>query len=105
MDAFLNIVKKYNDISLIIRIFIGLVIGACIGMAAPGWTAVGLFGEVFVGLLKAIAPILVFVLIASALCQGSSTTGQKVRTCALAVYDQHLPGSICRDDRKLHLQS
>ena len=72
MNAFSNIVKKYNDTSLILRIFVGLVIGSVIGVAFPSWTAVGLLGEIFVGCLKAIAPILVFVLIASALCQGSS---------------------------------
>lgn len=72
MESLKSIVRKYNDTSLILRIFIGLVIGAIIGVAAPGWTAVGLLGEIFVGCLKAIAPILVFVLIASALCQGSS---------------------------------
>lgn len=72
MDKLKSIVAKYNDTSLILRIFIGLVIGAIIGVAAPSWTAISLFGDVFVGCLKAIAPILVFVLIASALCQGSS---------------------------------
>ncbi len=72
MDNLKDIVKKYNDTSLILRIFIGLVIGAVIGVAAPQATAVALFGDVFVGCLKAIAPILVFVLIASALCKGSS---------------------------------
>ena len=77
MDKLSQVLKKYNDTSLILRIFIGLVIGAVIGVAAPGWTWVGLFGEVFVGCLKAIAPILVFVLIASALCQGTSTLDRR----------------------------
>lgn len=72
MDTLSAVVKKYNDTSLILRIFIGLIIGAAVGMVAPTWTAFGLFGDVFVGCLKAIAPILVFVLIASALCKGSS---------------------------------
>ena len=72
MDTLSAVVKKYNDTSLILRIFIGLIIGAVVGMVAPTWTAFGLFGDVFVGCLKAIAPILVFVLIASALCKGSS---------------------------------
>ncbi|MBR3146563.1 MAG: serine/threonine transporter SstT [Eubacterium sp.] len=72
MDKLTGLVKKYNDTSLILRIFIGLVIGAVLGVAVPKLTWIGLFGQVFVGCLKAIAPILVFVLIASALCQGSS---------------------------------
>lgn len=72
MDTVLSIAKKYNDTSLILRIFIGLVIGAVLGLLVPSWTPIGLLGSLFVGCLKAIAPILVFVLIASALCQGSS---------------------------------
>lgn len=72
MDKLASIAKKYSDTSLILRIFIGLVIGAVAGLVVPGWTAIGIFGSLFVGCLKAIAPILVFVLIASALCQGSS---------------------------------
>ena len=72
MDKLTGFIKKYNDTSLILRIFIGLVIGAILGLVIPNQTWIGLFGQVFVGCLKAIAPILVFVLIASALCQGSS---------------------------------
>ncbi|MBR2548243.1 MAG: serine/threonine transporter SstT [Eubacterium sp.] len=72
MNKLASIAKKYSDTSLILRIFIGLVIGAVAGLVVPGWTAIGIFGSLFVGCLKAIAPILVFVLIASALCQGSS---------------------------------
>ena len=72
MDYLMSVAKKYNDTSLILRIFIGLVIGAVLGILFPSWTAIGLFGSLFVGCLKAIAPILVFVLIASALCQENS---------------------------------
>ena len=53
MDTIKKAAAKYNDTSLILRIFIGLIIGAVIGVAAPGWTAVGLFGSLFVGCLKA----------------------------------------------------
>ncbi len=77
MDTIKNVAAKYNDTSLILRIFVGLIIGAAIGVLAPGWTVIGLFGSLFVGCLKAIAPILVFVLIASALCQGSSTLDRR----------------------------
>ena len=60
------IVKRYLEVSLIGRIFVGLIIGAIIGIAAPGATVVGLLGDIFVGALKAIAPVLVFVLVLSA---------------------------------------
>lgn len=72
MNFFKAAAKKYNKTSLIIRIIIGLVIGTAMGLLLPGWTWVGIFGDLFVGALKAIAPILVFILVVSALAQGSS---------------------------------
>lgn len=67
-----GIVKKYNDMSLILRIFIGLVIGVILALAVPGIGWIGGMGSVFVSALKGIAPVLVFVLVASSLMQGGS---------------------------------
>ena len=58
-----NLVAKWNSISLILRIAIGLVIGAVLGMTCPSLGLIPIFGNVFVGALKGIAPVLVFVLI------------------------------------------
>lgn len=74
------IVKKWNDISLILRILIGLVIGAVLGLAIPQASVISILGELFVGALKAIAPILVFVLIMSSLAQANRGVGKKFRT-------------------------
>jgi len=74
MNFIKKIGKKYVETPLILRIAIGLVIGAILGIVAKWTYGIGLLGEVFVGLLKGIAPILVFVLIVSAL----STAGQKI---------------------------
>ena len=67
----MNIVRKYNSISLIIRIIIGLVIGSVLGVLFKNLPVIGLLGSVFVGALKAVAPVLVFVLVVSALAQGN----------------------------------
>ncbi len=75
-----QIVKKWNDISLILRILIGLVIGAVLGLTLPGATGISLLGDIFVGALKAIAPVLVFVLVISSLAQASAGIGKKFRT-------------------------
>jgi serine/threonine transporter len=75
-----NILKKWNDMSLILRIAIGLVIGAALGVLVPQATAIGILGDVFVGALKAIAPILVFVLVMSSLAQANNGIGKKFRT-------------------------
>ena len=76
----MGILRKWNSLSLIVRILIGLVIGAILGFAAPGLTWLGVPGELFVGALKAIAPILVFVLVASSLANSKGGNMQKFRT-------------------------
>lgn len=63
------IIKRWNSMSLILRICIGLVIGAILGLLVPGASWIAILGTLFVGALKAIAPILVFVLVASSLLQ------------------------------------
>lgn len=75
-----NLVKKWNDTSLILRIAVGLVIGAVLGVLFPNFTVITLFGNIFVGALKAIAPILVFVLVMSSLAQAGQGIGKKFRT-------------------------
>ena len=65
-------VKRYSETSLIIRILIGLVIGAALGILFPKAEWIAIFGNMFVGALKAIAPLLVFVLVISSLAQGTS---------------------------------
>lgn len=64
-----GIVEKWNSISLILRIVIGMVIGAVCGVFLPQATGLAILGNLFVGALKAIAPILVFILVASSLAQ------------------------------------
>lgn len=73
-------VKKYNDTSLIIRILIGLVIGAVLGMTVKNATWIGTFGDLFVNALKAMAPVLVFVIVAAALAQSHSHLDKRFGT-------------------------
>ena len=77
MEFLGNAVKKYTGTSLILRIVIGLVVGAILGLTLKSWTFIGLLGTLFVGALRAIAPILVFVLIISALSTGQSKLDRK----------------------------
>lgn len=58
----------FNRINLVTRIVIGLIIGIIIALISPeAGKAISIFGSVFVGALKAVAPLLVFVLVISAL--------------------------------------
>lgn len=72
-----NIVKKWNSLSLIIRIAIGLVLGAILGVVLPGLTFIAVLGDVFVGALKAIAPVLVFILVMSSLASAKGSVGKR----------------------------
>ena len=87
----MGVIKKWNSMSLILRILIGLVIGAILGFLVPKATWIGVPGELFVGALKAIAPILVFVLVASS--QGNSKGGnmEKFRTVIIL----YLASTLC----------
>ena len=75
-----KILKLYSDTNLIIRILIGLVIGTLVGLFLPSWTVVGLFGEIFVGALKAVAPVLVFILVVCSLANAGGGIGKRFRT-------------------------
>lgn len=70
--ALRGVVDKYNGVSLIIRIIVGLIAGTALALVVPHMTWISEFGTLFVSALKAVAPILVFVLVASALAQGNS---------------------------------
>lgn len=70
--ALRGVADKYNGVSLIIRIIVGLIAGTALAVVVPHMTWIGEFGTLFVSALKAVAPILVFVLVASALAQGNS---------------------------------
>lgn len=72
MKRFINV---WNRTSLIKRIIIGVILGFILGMTLPKVSAIGILADLFVGGLKAVAPLLVFVLVASALSQNEK--GQK----------------------------
>lgn len=74
MSSFQKLVKSYKDKNLIIKILAGVFIGAVIGFLAQNSdtgfinslaAAVGTLGSLFVRALKAVAPILVFILISA----------------------------------------
>ena len=77
-----GIIEKYNSVSLVLRIVIGLVIGAILALFIPSDgslvpAVITLLGTLFVNALKAVAPILVFFLIISALCNAEAPGSMK----------------------------
>lgn len=70
-----NLFQKWSDTSLVLRIVMGIILGAVLAVAFPSATWLAMLGTLFVGALKAVAPILVFVLVINALA--SHVGGQK----------------------------
>lgn len=65
-----KILGKWNQISLVKRIIVGLVIGIILALTIPDIAKpIVILGSLFVGALKAVAPILVFFLVMSAISQ------------------------------------
>lgn len=80
MEIIKELLRKWSELSLVFRILIGLSIGVVLGLIVPGWTAIGILGKMFVNALKAIAPILVMVLVASSIAQAGKGLGSRFRT-------------------------
>ena len=79
-----ELVKKWNDISLVKRIIMGLIIGITLAITVPTQLApLAILGSLFVGALKAVAPILVFFLVMAAICQHKE--GQKTNMKSIII--------------------
>jgi len=69
-----------SKIGLVPQILIGVALGALLGVSFPGVAQqLGLLGQLFVGMLKAVAPLLVMILVMSAIANKheSGTDGRK----------------------------
>lgn len=86
--------EKWNAIPIIIRIAVALVIGAILGIFAPNLSFFSILGSIFVGALKAIAPILVFILIISSLANASGSIGKQFRTVIILYMTSTLLASV-----------
>ncbi|QEK12396.1 serine/threonine transporter SstT [Crassaminicella thermophila] len=79
-----KLLKQWNQLSLVKRIIIGLIVGIILANIVPeGAKSISIFGSLFVGALKAVAPILVFFLVMSAIAQHKS--GQKTNMKSIIV--------------------
>ncbi len=74
-----QMIKIWNSVSLIAKIAIGIILGAILGIFLPSATGIGLIGTMFVRALKAIAPILVFVLVVSSIANARKGNGKQFR--------------------------
>lgn len=85
---------KWTSISLVKRILVFLVIGVILGLVCPRVTVIGIVGNIFVGALKAVAPLLVFFLIMSSLCHATETHSGIIKTVIILYMFSTLLASV-----------
>lgn len=80
------IAKFFNKVPFIMQIIIGLILGVIIAVVYPyDKTVLPAFGNLFVSALKAMAPILVFVLVSSAIARHNKGTKTNLKP-VIAIY-------------------
>lgn len=62
-----TLIFKWNQVSLVKRILVGIIVGIVLALAVPNATGITIFGSLFVSALKAVAPILVLLIVMSAI--------------------------------------
>lgn len=76
-----NLMKAWNRLSLVKRIIVGLVIGIILAVTAPSVAKpITIFGSLFVGALKAVAPALVLFIVTGAISQHKSGHQTNMKT-------------------------
>ncbi|MEK5443648.1 serine/threonine transporter SstT [Fredinandcohnia sp. FSL W7-1320] len=76
-----EIFYKWNQISLVKRIFGGIIVGILLALVVPeGAKWVSIFGSLFVGALKAVAPVLVLFLVIDAISKHRSGTQTNIKS-------------------------
>lgn len=82
-----QIVDGYLKVGVVPLILVGLVVGALIGWLMPSvGMSLGILGSIFVGALKAVAPVLVFCLVLSAITGYKSDGGKPQMKSVLVLY-------------------
>ena len=80
MGIIKSVLEKWQQTNLMLRILAGSVVGSALALTVPGISVVSMLGDLFVGALKAIAPVLVAVLVASSVATARAGLGDRFRT-------------------------
>ena len=72
--------RAYTGTHLITRIFCGILLGAALAILFPGINGISILGNLFVGALKSVAPILVAVLVTASVARASGGLGKRFGT-------------------------
>ena len=82
------VIGKWQQTNLMLRILAGIVVGSALALAVPGISVISILGDLFVGALKAIAPVLVAVLVASSVATARPGLGNRFRTIITLYIDR-----------------
>lgn len=87
-----NLWTMYKNGNLVLQIIVGIVLGVIVAWAVPQVVGVAsILGSLFVGALKAIAPILVFVLVSTAIATKNVGAGANIKPIVVL----YLVGTFC----------
>lgn len=79
----LSLFSAWQGLNLMFRIVSGIVLGTLLALVFPQFHGIGILGVLFVGALKAIAPILVAVLVISSVSKARGGLGSRFRTVVM----------------------
>lgn len=74
-----TIVRVWGNTNLMLRIFCAIIIGSALALTCPGLSGISILGTLFVGALKAIAPVLVAVLVMALVAKARQGLGERFR--------------------------
>ena len=80
MTPLRSVIRAWHKTNLMLRILLGIVVGSVLALTMPGYSALSMLGDLFVGALKAMAPVLVAVLVTSSVATARDGLGSKFRT-------------------------
>ena len=82
-----SILKKLTSISLVKQIIIAIILGTLLAVLSPNTAkSLSMLGGLFVSALKAVAPILVLVLVASSIANQSTNSDAKLKPIVLTTH-------------------
>lgn len=90
------VIDAVNRISLVQQIVVGLILGMVLAWLSPSaGLAAGLLGSLFVGALKAVAPVLVFVLVTAAIAQHQKGSEAHIKPIVLLYAAGTFSAALC----------
>ena len=80
MKSLKSVLQSWQQSNLMLRILFGIIIGSVLALTLPGYSIISMLGDLFVGALKGIAPVLVAVLVTSSVATANNGLGSRFRT-------------------------